>query len=218
VCLRWPKVRGAIIGLAAFALIGAGVATGHQVKYWRNSRALYEHTLAVTADNSVILENLGIEMGVENDAAQSVQLLQDALKLSPDRGSIFYNLGKAYSMEHRLTDALAADEMAVQLRPGDPKSLNNLAWIYAASPQPELRNGAKAVALAEKACQLTQRQDPEILDTLAAALAETGRFTDAIQTTIEMQNLARAEHDDAIASLAESRLRAYRAGQALHEE
>jgi tetratricopeptide (TPR) repeat protein len=60
-----------------------------------------------------------------------------------------------------------------------PLDLNDWAWLSATSPRKDLRDGRIAVILAEKAVAATSREDPAILDTLAAGLAEAGRFAEA---------------------------------------
>ena len=62
---------------------------------------------------------------------------------------------------------------------GLPGSLSSLAWLFATSPREELRRGRIAVILAEKAVATTSRKDPEMLGSLAAGLAEAGRFVEA---------------------------------------
>ena len=65
--------------------------------------------------------------------------------------------------------------------------LNNLALLRAACEQPELRDVREAVELAERACQLSQRWDPNSLGTLAGAYAQAGRFSEAVKTIQEAQ-------------------------------
>jgi WD40 repeat protein len=60
------------------------------------------------------------------------------------------------------------------------QELNDLAWQLATSPDSTVRDGPKALALAKKAVTLTDGKDPLILDTLAAAYAETGDFSNAV--------------------------------------
>ena len=43
-------------------------------------------------------------------------------------------------------------------------------------------NGPDAVRFAEEACRLTEQKFPGVLDALAAAYAEVGRFDDAVRT------------------------------------
>ena len=72
-------------------------------------------------------------------------------------------------------DAIQSDTNRVGL-------LNNLAWSFAANPNPELRNGKYAVRLATRACEMTGFRTTVCVGTLAAAYAEAGRFDEAVAT------------------------------------
>ena len=89
--------------------------------------------------------------------------------------------------------------------------------VAATSTDPAARDGTEAVRLAEKACQLTKRQQPAPIDALAAAYAESGRWDEAI----EMANRAAAAARDlglpAIAELIESRRQLYTRHQPYRE-
>jgi len=73
--------------------------------------------------------------------------------------------------------------------------------VLAADEDPQARNGADALALAQKAAQLAGGPQPVVLDTLAMACAETGHFDEATQLTQQaMTNaLAAGAKDDAAA-------------------
>jgi len=58
---------------------------------------------------------------------------------------------------------------------------NSLAWLLATCQDEALRDGAAAVVLAERACDLTQWSSYPYFDTLAAAYAESGDFDRARQ-------------------------------------
>ena len=75
-----------------------------------------------------------------------------------------------------------------------------------------VRNGW-SVRLAERACELTDRKEAAFLGTLDAAYAEAGRFADAIATAKQARELARANGQEDLAGLAESRLKLYESGQ-----
>ena len=65
---------------------------------------------------------------------------------------------------------------------GDPYGLSGIAWIYATSNDPNMRNGKEAVKLSQKAIQIRGTADPYINATLAAAYAEQGDFELAVTT------------------------------------
>lgn len=72
--------------------------------------------------------------------------------------------------------------LKIKFDPIEPETGNNLAWSLATNSDSTKRNGAKAVELAEDACQQTQFKKTVMIGTLAAAYAEAGRFDEAIAT------------------------------------
>jgi hypothetical protein len=64
----------------------------------------------------------------------------------------------------------------------DPLPRNSLAWLLATSSDASIRDGNRAVELANGAVRLSHGKDPNYLRTLAAACAESGRFVEAEQT------------------------------------
>jgi hypothetical protein len=74
-----------------------------------------------------------------------------------------------------------AYETAVQKSEKDAELLNSYAWLLATAPEASVRNGKKALKLALEAADLTGWKDAIILDTLAAAYAETGDFDSAVK-------------------------------------
>ena len=70
-------------------------------------------------------------------------------------------------------------QRALETRPDNVMLLNRAGWILATDRNPMVRNASSAVKLTEHAVALTARGDVELLDTLAAALAEAGRFDEA---------------------------------------
>src|SRR3954452_3105716 len=59
--------------------------------------------------------------------------------------------------------------------------LSDRAWFYATCPNGSFRNGQQAVKDAKVACSIMVWQDEDMMDTLAAAYAETGDFNLAVQ-------------------------------------
>jgi tetratricopeptide (TPR) repeat protein len=94
--------------------------------------------------------------------------------------------------------------------------LNSIAWFRATSPEPQLRNGQKAVEAAKKACASTDWKKWGYIDTLAAAYAETGDFAQAIQYQQKALELIPAS--DPYLKRAKDRLSLYRKGEPYREK
>jgi tetratricopeptide (TPR) repeat protein len=94
-------------------------------------------------------------------------------------------LGAYWEQREDYHAARAAYEEALRDEHENATPLNNLAWILSTCPVATLRDGKRAVELAKRACELTERKDVGFLDTLAAAFAETGDFKAAVETQRE---------------------------------
>ena len=112
--------------------------------------------------------------------AEAAREFETTIILAPDNAGAGYNLGLALEGEKDIAGAERQYRQCLGVNPSNIEALNRLAWLLATQARPELRNGANAVALAERARDLTQGTDPRILATLDAAYAEAGRFADAV--------------------------------------
>ncbi|HZR17580.1 MAG TPA: protein kinase [Verrucomicrobiae bacterium] len=104
---------------------------------------------------------------------------------------------------------------------GKPQDLNQLAWRLATSANPQVRDGRTAVRLAERAVDLTKRKNPNLLDTLAAAYAETGQFNKALTIQLEAISIIKGDPqtsgDDGTLKEMQERQELYRRGQPYHD-
>lgn len=69
--------------------------------------------------------------------------------------------------------------LAAKLQPKDAAILNLVAWHFATCPDESEQDGELAIKLAKRACDLTNFNDYNLIDTLAAAYARTGDFSQA---------------------------------------
>lgn len=145
------------------------------------------------------------------------QLCRRALRVRFANPQLHFILAKSLAARSRDAEAIAHLRLATRFKPDWSVGLNDLAWMLASHPEAALRNGAEAVALAERACELTRRQQPQLLGTLAAAYAEAGRFADAVRSAEAAIELARAAGLGEIVTRNEALLQLYRAGKAYHE-
>ena len=101
---------------------------------------------------------------------------------------------------------------ALDVAPNYAEAQNNLAWLLATHPDDQIRDGQEAVRLAEAAVR-ADALNPSLLDTLAAAYAEAGRFPEAVATAGKAIQLASSLNQSQLAKKIESRLPTYEAGQ-----
>ena len=143
--------------------------------------------------------NLGPILCATGRLNECIVHLTRALEIDPDYTSVHANLAEAYGASGQR--ALAAQQFALALNaaPDKPFLLNRLAWLLATSPEDSVRNGPRAVELAERAVSITGRQDIMSLETLSAAYAEAGRFEDAVRVAREALAQAERQGNDAAA-------------------
>ena len=142
--------------------------------------------------NAKAYSQLAHALELQGNLADAELWLRRAIEMEPASVSMHKGLGLIQQMQGEAAEALENYAVVRRFRPGDVEVTNNMAWIYATHPQDQLRDGAKAVdlllPLAAKA-----GENANLLDTLAAAYAETGRFEEALQTVETATDQARSD-------------------------
>ncbi len=142
----------------------------------------YDQALRVQARCAAAFVGRGAVRILRRDPAMAVADYNEALRLDPENVAALQGRGYAYFRQKEFLRARSDFSEALRYEPDNPDALNRLAWLLAVCPEASLREGKKALELARRACVLTQNQSPFFLDTLAAALAETGDFAEASKT------------------------------------
>ena len=161
--------------------------------------------------------NLGIALIQQGKLDEAVACFREVVRLNPEHPEAQLSLALALAGQGRLEEAIPHYEGAIRLGPDDPRPYNNLAWIRATHPDPGFRNGAEAVRLAERACELSGQRDPNLLDTLAAAYAEAGRFPEAVATAQKAAEMALSAGWKELASGIEKQLQHFKEGRPYRE-
>ena len=236
----------------AILVIGAlSVWAGVQTSYWRDSETLFRHALAVTRNNDVAENNLGIVFLRQGKVDEAISLLQAAVDLRPDNSPAHENLAKALLQKGQVADALIHYRKLLELQPDNIEvhnivgtvltqqgrvgegveewqkvlaiqpdngnAMSNLAWVFATSPDQSLRDGPKAVELTEQALRISGGRIPILFRTLAAAYAETGRFSEAIQTAQQGIELANSQGNSGLATELQGNIALYQERQPLRD-
>jgi tetratricopeptide (TPR) repeat protein len=135
------------------------------------------------------------------------------VQISPDDSAAHYQLALALSGQGKTKEAAEHYRRGLKSFEDIPVGLNNLAWILATYPDPQVRDGLESVGLAEKACKLTDYKQPIFVGTLAAAYAEAGRFADALAAAEKARALAETAHSEELVAKNMKLMELYRAGK-----
>ena len=152
----------------------------------------YREALERRPDDLETHSALGVALAERGRPDAAIDQFLLVLEGTPDDPNAHHNLAVALAAERRTVDALGHFRRALEVRPDWPASLSGLAWVLATDPDAGVRDPLEAVGLAERAAELTGRQEIKPLDVLAAAYAAAGRFDRAVDT-------ARAALDRALA-------------------
>jgi spermidine synthase len=172
-----------------------------------------------TADKKAILYThigmLNAKIGRIDDALRSYA---EALRIEPDNADVQFDTALFLSTLGRTREAVEYYSKALRVNPYYVEAYNNLAWIFSTHGDSNIRDGKKAVKMAEKAYRLSDGRDPFLLDTLAAAYAEEGRFNEAMETARRGMDMALRDGENGIAEEIKARLELYKSNRPYRED
>jgi tetratricopeptide (TPR) repeat protein len=229
---RSRQIVGAIV--AMIALTACGVATARQVTVWRDTQTLFERVLAVAGNNPVgaraahrkigqaliekgrvadamphLERGFGFSLGYESELRR--QLAANAEDIETRR-----TLAATLVRETRVEEGIAEYRAILVRDSTDADACTNIAWIRATHPLALHRDGNEAVRLAERARDVCPEPMAVVYSTLAAAYAEAGRYSDAVQAGTRAVDLARAAGAGDEADRYAEQLAFYKSGKPFH--
>ena len=179
----WRYQRTALSTAAVLVVAALSYCAWGQTSYWRNSETLFTHTLAVTSNNDVALNNLGIIFLDKGELDEAISKLQAAIDLRPENAPAHDNLAKALLKKGRIAEAMVHYRKFLKLEPANVEARNTLGtvliqqghvkeaieqWREALATQPENGNAESNLAWVFATCP-----DDSIRDgTRAADLGE----------------------------------------------
>ena len=129
--------------------------------------------------------NLGECLLLLDSPAAALEMYEAALVKEPSLMPARQGRANALAKAGRADEALREYRAIVEAHPTAALVWTRMAWLLATNPDDALRDGPAAVADAQRACTLTQRNHPRALDALAAAFAESAQFELAVSTAQE---------------------------------
>jgi tetratricopeptide (TPR) repeat protein len=157
--------------------------------------------------------NMGRALYLQGNPDAAAGQFVQALRSKPDYLPARIKLARTLAEMGETTYAVNHFHKALELQSDNIEVLSHLAWLLAASEDTSVSDPAAAVKLAQQACELTNYEKIEALDTLAVAYASAGKFPQAIETAQDALELAIAAGKEDLALEIEERFELYRAGQ-----
>ena len=170
----------------------------------------YEEALKLQPNYADAYYNRGNVLFAKGRIDEAVADWEKTLQIQPNDADAHTCLGNALLRQGSPKEAIAHYERALALAPEDPHSRNNIAWVLATSSDASIRDGARAVEFAREAVELSNSEDPKFLRTLAAAYAESSRFSEAVLTAERGVQTATTQGKSAFANVLERDIALYR--------
>ncbi len=117
----------------------------------------FQEALQVRPDSADIHNNLGTALLQKGRVDEAMSHFQKALAIDANFTDAHYGLGNAFAQKGKIAEAIAQYQQSLQIKPVNPEVQNNLAWLLATCPDAALRNGRKAVELAQNANETPNR-------------------------------------------------------------
>jgi tetratricopeptide (TPR) repeat protein len=175
------------------------------------AEAHYRRAVAVNPALVQAQNNLAMSVATRGQFAEAAEHARMALRANPASAQAHHVLGLALAMGGGdAADGVSHLRRSIALQPAEPEAFNSLAWVLTRRPTLSPGGVGEAVELASRANELTGYRIPKYLDTLASALAATGRRADAAAVAQRGLAAARAAHDDAMAAAMSKRVASLR--------
>jgi tetratricopeptide (TPR) repeat protein len=156
------------LGVAALIVVGAlSWRCCLQASYWRDSETLFTHALAVTRNNDVAMNNLGIIFLEKGQLDDAISNLQAAIDVRPENAPAHDNLAKALLRKGQVEEAMVHYRKFLEIEPENVEARNTLGtaliqqghvkeaidqWQDALAIQPENGNAASNLAWVFATC------------------------------------------------------------------
>jgi protein O-mannosyl-transferase len=173
--IRWPGLDVAAIGLLAIC----GILSFRQLDHWKDGTAVFNRAVALNPDNWVAQIGLGAALTKERRFEEALPHLRRGLHLSRNPADAHRQLGICLYWKGDFIEALSHLETALNENLNSADTHLFIASILSSHPECEMRNGDRAILLAERGISLLRHPGPNDWLIISAAYAETGRWEDA---------------------------------------
>jgi len=173
---HWPAffVSSAFSVIASAIIFSCVVLTRAQIHWWKDSETLFRHAIAITENNALAHNNLGVALEAEGRFSEAIEEYKKALDLSPDNAHARCNLGSALDRQGHTDEAISQFLASTKVDAGYADAYDDLGRMLNKKGRPD-----EAVAQFQKALRLNQ-DNPGTYYNLGHSLDMLGRYDEAI--------------------------------------
>ena len=129
---KWRPGKAVLTATATLIIVGLAAVTWTQVGHWRNSVSLFSHVLAVTKDNHLAHNNLGVALNAAGEKERAAFHYAEAIRINPRYSSYHYNYANHLAAHGKTEEAISHYTEAIRLEPDYFNAHNNLGLARAA--------------------------------------------------------------------------------------
>jgi tetratricopeptide (TPR) repeat protein len=186
-------------------------------KEYRKALESFQKGARVNPHGAFHRANVGSAYMALGEFDNAAGAFSEAIEIEPENAAYHYHLATALSRQGKVRSAIDEWQEVLRLNPNEVAALNDLAWCLATNPDASIRDGKKALELAQRGARITDGKYLVILNTLAAAYAETGRFDKAVDTETEAMKMATLLKNEFWINVTNHAIRVYQSGSPLRE-
>ena len=175
----------------------------------------YQKALAIRPYYVTAHYNLSSAFLKKGEIDEAIFHCRAVLSTQPEHADAHTILASAFLQKGEIGTAIEQYKKTLEIMPRSVPALNNLAWILATYSDPAFRDGTKALELAQRANEFSGRNNPIILRTLAAAHANVGQFSMAVE--VGQLALSLTDRQSPLASALQRELAGYEAREPYRE-
>ncbi len=184
---------------------------------WKEALNVFNQILTLKPDHPSAKFNLGVVYIKMGKKSEGLQVLRSVVQAASDKASAAGKVGRELYERRIYEESILFLNEFLTYHPDHPLALNQSAWILACAPEKSVRNGPEALRRAQKSCSLFTVPSAAVLDTLAAAWAENGKFNEALTVANQALATAEANKEESLIREIKERIALYRSQRAYRE-
>jgi tetratricopeptide (TPR) repeat protein len=184
-----PRLRPMTMAASVAVCVVLAAVTTRQVGHWQSTSTLFEHALAVTENNPVAHNGVGLELRAAGKLEEAAEHYVKAISIWPWFGRAHNNLGEILYAQGRIAEAEARFRAATAANPNLRQAQSNLGTTLRT-----MGRFNEAVAAFQTAIKIRPQHGPSHMG-LALAHEGAGRADKAVAAALAALRLAPGDEE-----------------------